>query len=76
MSDLERDVPPIGEEIHLPGPSLHPILLAAGITLALIGVTISIVLVVAGGLLTLFTVVAWIRDARREYEELPLEHPH
>lgn len=74
MSDLERDIPPAGEEIHLPGPSLQPILLAAGITVALIGVTISIVLVVAGGLLTLGTLVAWIRDARREYEELPLEH--
>lgn len=74
MSDLERDVPPIGEEIHLPGPSLHPVLLTVGITLALIGVTISIVLVVAGVLLTLFTVVAWVREARREYEDLPLEH--
>ncbi len=76
MSDLERDVPPIGEEIHLPGPSLHPVLLTVGITLALIGVTISLVLVVAGGLLTLFTIAAWVREARREYEDLPLEHPH
>ena len=74
MSDLERDVPPIGEEIHLPGPSLHPLLLTVGITLALVGVTLSIVLVVVGGLLTLFTLVAWIREARREYEDLPLEH--
>jgi hypothetical protein len=74
MSDLERDVPPAGEAIHLPGPSLHPILLAVGITFALVGVTISIVLCVAGGLLAIFTTVAWIREARREYEDLPLEH--
>jgi hypothetical protein len=74
MSDLEREVPPAGEELHLPGPSLHPVLLTVGITFTLVGVTISIVLVVLGGLLTLFTLAAWIRGARREYEELPLEH--
>ena len=74
MSPLDPQVPPAGEEIHLPGPSLHPILLAVGITFTLIGITISLVFVVAGGLLTLGTIVAWIRDARREYEELPLEH--
>jgi hypothetical protein len=50
------------------------VLLAVGITLALVGVTLSIVLVVIGGLLTIFTAAAWIRGARREYEDLPLEH--
>ncbi len=74
MSALEREIPPAGEEIHLPGPSLHPVLLTVGITLALVGITISIVLVVVGGALALFTTAAWIRGARREYEELPLEH--
>jgi hypothetical protein len=74
MSGLEREIPPAGEELHLPGPSLHPVLLTLGITLTLVGVTISIALVVIGGLLSLFTVAAWIRGARREYEELPLEH--
>jgi hypothetical protein len=74
VSDLEREVPPAGEEIHLPGPSLHPILLAVGITFALIGVTLSIVLVVVGLIIALSTTIAWIRGARREFEELPLEH--
>ena len=38
--DREHPAPPAGEEIHLPGPSLIPILSAAGITLAVIGTTI------------------------------------
>jgi hypothetical protein len=73
---VERELPPAGEEIHLPGPSVQPVLLAAGITTALIGVTISIVLVIAGGLLSLVVIVRWIRDTRRDVAELPLEHDH
>ena len=30
MSPLDRPVPPAGEEIHIPGPSIQPVLLAAG----------------------------------------------
>ncbi|MGZ4271712.1 MAG: hypothetical protein ACXVFK_13130 [Solirubrobacteraceae bacterium] len=76
MSDLDRDIPPAGEEIHLPGPSIQPVLLTFGITIALVGVTVSIVFVVIGAIITLATMAAWIRDARREYDELPLEHHH
>jgi len=36
-SPLERPAPPAGEEVHLPGGSLHPVLLTLGITVALIG---------------------------------------
>jgi len=32
------EVPPAGEEIHLPGPSIQPLLLAAGITIGLVGI--------------------------------------
>ena len=66
MSPLDPDVPPVGEEIHLPGPSILPVLTAVGITLALIGITTFIELTFAGALLTLGCVVAWIKDARRE----------
>ena len=41
MSPLDPEVPPAGEEIHLPGPSLQPLLLTVGLTVALIGVTTS-----------------------------------
>ena len=37
MSPLDPEVPPTGEEIHLPGPSIQPLLLTIGITVALVG---------------------------------------
>jgi hypothetical protein len=76
MSTPERGTPPVGEEIHLPGPSLQPVMLTVGITMALVGVTTVLVLVIAGLLLTLGTLILWIRDARREFEHLPAEHRH
>jgi hypothetical protein len=74
MSPLDRDVPPAGEEIHLPGPSVQPLLLTVGITIALIGVTTSMVMVVAGVILSVWVTVRWIAGARRDIDELPLEH--
>jgi hypothetical protein len=76
MTQVERDVPPAGEEIHLPGGSVQPVLLAVGITVALVGVTLSIVLVIAGVLLSLVVMVRWIQDTRRDIAELPLDHEH
>jgi hypothetical protein len=74
MTPLEPELPPVGEEIHLPGPSLQPVLLAFGITLAIVGITATIFLVIAGVVLSLAVIVLWIRDTRREIGELPLEH--
>jgi hypothetical protein len=71
---IDKPVPPAGEEIHLPGGSLQPLLVAVGTTIALIGVTTSIVLVIAGGLLTLVTIIRWVTDARRDMEALPVHH--
>lgn len=70
----DRPVPPAGEEIHLPGPSLQPLLLAVGITLALLGVTLGPVWWVPGLLLTIGVLIRWVTEARHEYAELPLEH--
>ena len=75
MSPLEPEVPPVGEEIHLPAPSILPVLTAIGITLALVGATTYLVLTIAGGLLTLACIVRWIRDVRRDIDELPLDAP-
>jgi len=72
--EIQEQVQPTGEEIHLPGPSILPLLTAAGITLALVGVTTYWILSVAGGLLTIVCVWRWIGDTRREIAELPLEH--
>jgi asparagine N-glycosylation enzyme membrane subunit Stt3 len=74
MSQIEPDVPPAGEEIHLPGPSLLPMLTAVGITLTLVGITTMIELTVIGGILTVVCVYRWIRATNREIDELPLEH--
>ena len=74
MSPLDPDVPPAGEEIHLPGPSIQPLLLTVGITAALLGVTTFFPLVIAGVILSVWVIISWARDARREIDELPLEH--
>lgn len=74
MSPLEPDVPQVGEEIHLPGPSILPVLTAVGVTLALIGVTTFIEFSVVGVILTVVCVTLWIKDTRREINELPLDH--
>jgi hypothetical protein len=74
MSPLDPEVPPVGEEIHLPGPSLLPLLTAVGITLALVGITTFIELTVVGVILTVVCVIRWIGDTRRDIDELPLEH--
>ena len=71
MSPLDRPVPPPGEEIHLPGASLQPLLLAAGITLALLGITIGYFLLVPGVILSVWVIVRWIADTRRDIRHLP-----
>jgi hypothetical protein len=73
VSPLDPEIPPAGEEIHLPGPTVLPLLTAAGITLAVVGVTTSLILVIGGGVLTLGCVIRWIMDTRREVDELPLD---
>jgi Flp pilus assembly protein TadB len=72
VSDPEADEP--GESIHLPGPSYQPVVVAFGVTLAVVGVVLFPVLAVIGVVITVITVVRWVRDTRREISELPLEH--
>ena len=73
-TDPQREPPPVGEEIHLPDNSLIPLLTAVGIAIALVGVTTTWLLTIAGGILALVCIVRWIRDTRRDVSELPLEH--
>jgi hypothetical protein len=68
------DAPPVGEQIHMPAPSILPILNAAGLAVAIVGITISLLMVIVGLLVFAVTAIAWIRDARREFGELPLDH--
>ena len=75
-SAADEPVPPVSEEVHLPGPSILPLILAVGITLALIGITISKLLVVIGLLMTIPTIVIWVRTTRADIAELPPSHHH
>lgn len=73
MSPLDPEVPPVGEEIHLPGPSILPVLTGVGLTLTLVGITTFIELTVIGGVMTIWCVVRWVKDTGRETDELPLD---
>ena len=74
MSPLDPPVPPAGEEIHLPGASLQPLLLAVGITLALLGLTLGRFLLVSGLILSVWVTIRWIADCRRDINALPVDH--
>jgi hypothetical protein len=73
MSPLDPEAPPAGEELHLPGPSILPVLTGVGITLTLVGITTFIELTIIGAILTIGCVVRWIKDTRNDMDELPLD---
>jgi hypothetical protein len=66
----------VGEEIHLPGPSLIPFLSAIGITLIVIGTTLGLGITIVGAIIFVLTTIRWIRDTRRDIGELPESHGH
>jgi hypothetical protein len=70
----DPEIPPVGEEIHLPGGSIQPLLLTIGITMALLGITLGLPLLIAGLVLTVWVIVRWVADTRRDIAELPLHH--
>lgn len=72
----DGDVPPRGEEIHLPDPSYLPVVVAAGTTIFLVGIVINFMLAGIGLVITVVAIVRWIRQTREEMAELPLEHEH
>jgi hypothetical protein len=75
MTDLEP-APPAGEEVHLPGPSVLPVVMAAGITLVVIGTTINLMFSAIGLIVVVVIAIRWISDTRRDVEQLPDEHFH
>lgn len=70
----DPEAPPAGEELHLPAPSIVPLFNAFGITMAIVGLTMGIFLIVAGLIVFLVTTAIWIRDAARDIDELPADH--
>ncbi len=77
MADRENmPASPVGEEIHMPEPSLLPIVNAVGLALAIVAITISYVVVAIGLAIFFVSTVIWIVKARREFDALPAEHGH
>ena len=74
MSHPERDTPPVGEELHIPGPSIQPALATFGLFLLLLGLVGIWPLSILGLLILLAAVVSWIGAAAREFRELPPGH--
>ena len=74
--ELNNGAPPIGEEVHMPAPSILPLINAAGLALAIVSLTINWYFVVFGLIVFVVTAIRWIRDVRRDIAELPLDHSH
>lgn len=66
--------PAAGEEIHIPGPTILPLVSAIAITLIVIGTTLGWELSVIGFIVLVVCVVRWVRDTRRDVAELPETH--
>lgn len=71
---VESEAGQAGEHIHMPEPSLLPLLNAAALAGVIVSITLSIWLVIVFGIVFLTTTAIWIRSAAREVNELPLEH--
>jgi Cytochrome c oxidase subunit IV len=56
---------------HLPPPSIWPPVLALGIALILTGLVLNLFALIVGAVLAVTAVTMWVRDARKEFEELP-----
>ena len=67
-------LPPASEEIHLPDPAYTPVVLAFGIMLVVVGVVLTWVIVAIGLIVVAVSLTRWIRQAREEMADLPLEH--
>lgn len=73
-TDIERDVPPVGEELHIPGPSVQPAVATFGLVLLLLGIVDKWPVAILGLLILLGASVSWIAAAAREFRELPPGH--
>lgn len=70
----EEVIPPATEAVHLPGPTYLPVVVAFGVTLAVVGVVLSLVVLVIGVVITAVGIARWVSETREEMAVLPLEH--
>lgn len=78
MAEIEHDptLAPPAEAIHMPEPSYLPAVLALGVTIALVGILNGLPVLLIGLIIVVVVLVRWIRSARDEMAELPLDHGH
>jgi len=74
LESPDPGVPPPAEVIHMPEPSYLPVVLAFGVMVALVGLIVTFVISVLGLVIALWAVFLWIRKARDEMADWPLEH--
>jgi hypothetical protein len=60
----------------MPAPSIVPLINAAGLAFAIVSITLSWWLVAFGGAIFIISTIKWIRDVRRDIDDLPLDHDH
>jgi hypothetical protein len=70
MSENGRAPDPT-ELVYVPDPSWTPVLVAWGIAGLLVGIFAGWTFAVAGGVLTLFALIVWIRNIRVDLGRLP-----
>jgi len=70
----DSELPPPSEEVHLPEPSYLPVFVAFGLTLTLVGLILSWIVFGIGAAIVLVALFRWIREARQEFDDLPIEH--
>lgn len=71
---VETEATPAGEHIHMPEPSLLPLVNATALACAIIFVTLSWWLFGAALIVFVISTVIWVRSTARETAALPLEH--
>jgi Flp pilus assembly protein TadB len=78
MAEVQHDpeLAPPAELVHMPEPSYLPAVLALGITIALLGILTGLPVLIIGLIIVVVVLVRWVRQARTEMSELPLEHAH
>jgi hypothetical protein len=73
-SEHPASAPPPSEEIHIPGPTILPVVAAIAITLIVVGTTLSWIISAVGGAILIVVAVRWIADTRHEVAALPDRH--
>ena len=76
MSVDHDHTPPVGEELHVPESSILPVLIAAALTLFLLGLTKSVFVWGFATIVLVALIGRWVAGAVREHRSLPAHHEH